>query len=298
SYCDNNPYHGWIMSYNAATLQQEGVWNATPNGTRGGVWQAGGGLAADDDGEIYFATGNGTFNGKSGSTEFSDSIVKLNLTGNSLSLVDYFTPYNQQSLSQGDVDVGSGGVLLVPDLPSGSAFTHLLIQTGKEGSIYVVNRDGMGGFHNGNNNQIVQFMPSAVAGLWATPTFWNNNVYFGGGGDGIRSFAFNPTKGLLSNSSTRTKTLFDYPGPTPSVSSNGTTNGILWALQTDGYGNGKNSILYAYDATNVSTVLYNSSQVIGRDTLTGAVKFTVPTIANGKVYVGTTNALTTLGLLP
>jgi hypothetical protein len=299
SYCDNNPYHGWIMSYNAATLQQQGIWSATPNGTRGGIWQSGAGLAADDDGNIYFSTGNGSFNGKTGGTEFSDSLVKLGLGASGLSLVDYFTPYNQLSLSQGDVDVGSGGVLLLPNLPKGSAFPHLLIQTGKEGSIYVVNRDQMGGHHGGNNNQIVQFLPTAVAGLWASPAFWNNNIYFGGGGDGLRAFSFNPKSGLMSQSSTsRSITQFNYPGPTPSISSNGNSNGILWALETEGFASNRPSILFAYDASNLANVLYNSNQSGTRDMPGAAVKFTLPTIANGKVFVGSQSAVTTFGLLP
>jgi len=300
SYCDNNPYHGWIMSYNAATLAQEGAWSVTPNGTRGGVWQAGGGLAADDDGNVFLATGNGTFNGqKSGGTEFSESIVKLGLSGSGLSLLDFFTPYNQQSLTQGDVDLGSGGVLLIPDLPMGSAYQHLLIQSGKEGSIYVINRDGMGGYNAGNNNHAVQFLPYAVGGLWSTPAFWNNNVYFGGQSDHMRAFSFDPSTGFLSTSATsQSGTSYGYPGPTPTISANNATNGIVWAIQADGSGPNGSSILHAYDATNLATELYNNTQNKNRDALNGAVKFTVPIIANGKVYVGTHYALTTFGLLP
>jgi hypothetical protein len=300
SYCDNNPYHGWIMSYNAATLAQEGAWSTTPNGTRGGVWQAGGGLAADDDSNIYFATGNGTFDGnKSGGTEFSESIVKLGLGSTGLSVLDYFTPYNQYSLTQGDADLGSGGVLLVPDLPMGSAYQHLLIEAGKEGSIYVIDRDGMGGYNAGNNNQIVQYLPYIVGGLWSTPAFWNNNVYFGGQSDRMRAFSLDPSTGFLSTSATsQTGTSYGYPGPTPTISANGATNGIVWSIQADGSGANGASILHAYDAANLATELYNNTQNKNRDSLNGAVKFTVPTIANGKVYVGTHYTLTTFGLLP
>jgi hypothetical protein len=178
-------------------------------------------------------------------------------------------------------------------------YPHLLIESGKEGSVYVVDRDAMGGYQSGNNNQIVQFLPTIIGGMFAAPAFWNNNVYFGGSGDNLRAFSLDPSTGLLSNAATsQSSTLYSFPGPTPSISANGASNGIAWALQTDGYVVSGPSILHAYDATNLATELYNNTQKKGRDALTGAVKFTVPTIANGKVYVGTRYALTVFGLLP
>jgi hypothetical protein len=298
SYCDQDPWHGWVMAYSAATLQQLGVWNSTPNGGRGGVWQGGAGLAADSGGNIYVATGNGTFDNDQGGIDFGDTSVKLGLNGSGLNLVDFFTPYNQSSLALGDLDVGSSGVLLIPDLPTNSAYTHLLIQTGKEGSIYVLNRDGMGGYNSGNNNNAVQFLPTIVGGVGGLGAFWNNSVFISGAFDRLRSFSFNPSTGLLSTASTRSSTFFRVPGATPSISSNGTTNGIVWAVQADSSGPGGISILHAYNATNVATELYNSTQNATRDSLTTANKFAVPTITNGKVYVGSHLALSVFGLLP
>ncbi len=298
SHCDIGPYHGWVMSYDASTLQQTGVWISTPNGGLGGLWQSGTGLASDDTGRIFFATGNGTYDGKKGGDDFSDTVVALGqLVGHHLPLSDWFTPYNQETLSGEDADVGSGGVLLLPDQGMGAPHQHLLIQVGKTGDIYLINRDHMGHYNIKNNHEIVQDLENAVGGLWATPGWWNNNVYFGGVYDSLRQFTFDPSTGLLSTSAEYTSpTYFNFPGPTPSISANGSSDGILWALQTDNYGSGS-SILHAYDATNVSTELYNTSQNDSRDDPGGAVKFTVPTVANGKVYVGAVKRITVYGLL-
>ena len=297
SYCDQDPWHGWVMAYSAANLQQQGVWNTTPNGGRGGVWQGGAGLGADSGGSVYVATGNGTFDEDTGGVDYGDSSVRLGLTADGLGLVDFFTPYNQLDLATKDLDMGSSGALLIPDLPLGSAFQHLLVQTGKEGSIYVINRDGMGGYNNANNSQIVQFLPNIIGGVGGVGAFWNNTVYISPAFDRLRSFAFNPSTGLLSSASVRSSTFFRVPGATPSISANGTTNGIVWAIQADSSGPGGISILHAYDATNVATELFNSTQNSTRDALTLADKFATPTIVNGKVYVGTQKALSVFGVL-
>jgi hypothetical protein len=296
SHCDNQPYHGWVMSYDETTLKQTAIWNSTPNGGLGGVWQAGTGLAADDSFNLFFATGNGTYDGKKGGEDFADTIAKLAPpTGNRFQLADWFTPYNQLSLSNEDADVGSGGVLLLPDQGMNAPHQYLLVEVGKEGSIYLVDRDKMGHF-NSNRNHIVQDMENAIGGLWATPGWWNNNVYFGGSNDYLRQYTFDPTTGLLSNGAVQvSSTYFGFPGPTPSISANGTNDAIVWALQTDDYGNGS-STLHAYDATNVATELYNSNQDGSHDSPGGAVKFTVPTIANGKVYVPAVQRITVYGL--
>lgn len=295
SYCDHDPYHSWVMSYDAGTLRQNGVWNGTPNGSRGGVWQAGTGIAADIDFDIYFAIGNGTFDANKAGKDFGDSVMKLALPNNKrFPVLDYFTPYNQDALSKNDRDVGSGGVLLLPDQPGGP-HQHLLIAAGKEGSIYLIDRDNMGHFHKNNNKQIVQDLENAIGGMYATAGWWNNNVYFGGRQDFMRQFTFDSKAGLLSKTAvSETPTLFGFPGTTPSISANGNTNGIVWAMERNA---DKTATLHAYDATNIASELYNSDQNSSRDKAGNAVKFTIPTIANGKVYVPAVKQLSVYGLL-
>ena len=305
SHCDHNGvvniYHGWVMSYNAGTLAQEAVFNTSPNGTWAGVWMSGNGPAADAGGNIYFATGNGSWNG---TDAYGDSIVKLGPAnaGNFASL-DYFTPFNQGNLDGADTDVGSGGVLLLPDL-SGGANPHLLVQVGKEGKIYIVDTGNLGQICtvmcNGVDPQIVQESPAGfIGGMWGSPAYWNGNLYFGGVSDSIKALSVSsgaqPLAGSPSSQSTQG---FGYPGPTPSVSSSGNTNGIVWALDNTNQSVNNGQILYGYDATNLATELYDTTQNAGRDTGGGAVKFNVPTVANGKVYVGGQSTLTVYGLLP
>jgi hypothetical protein len=292
SHCDIGPYHGWVLAYDAQTLQQKGVWNSTPNGGLGGFWQAGAGIAADSRNLLYLASGNGTFDKDQKGKNYGDSIVKLGFnTAGKLIAKDYFTPHDQQFLEDADVDLGSGGVLLIPDRPGKKP---LLVQVGKEGTVYVTNRNKMGKYNPDNDDQIIQNLAGAVGGLWGVPAFWNNNVYFGGVGDNIKMFAFDPNAGLLSTSPvSNTLTFFNYPGTTPSISANGATNGIVWALQTDH----SPEILHAYDALNLNTELYNTTQNAARDNAGSAVKFVVPTIANGKVYVPAQKQISVYGLL-
>jgi hypothetical protein len=301
SHCDISPWHGWIMSYSAGTLAQEAAFNTSANGSANGVWMSGGGLAADANGNIFFATGNGTWNG---TTDYGDSIVRLGPpSGGKFPVLDYFTPYNQSSLSGGDTDVASGGLVLLPTLPSGQ---QLLTQMGKEGKMYVLDRNKLGGYCvdqvpacNGNDPNIVQEIPGATSGVWGTPAYWNGSVYWGGGTDGggtdnLKAFSFNANNsGLISTSPTSvTSKAFSFAAPSPTVSANGNSNGIVWGLDDSAFGStcsgGSNcQVLYAYDATNLATMLYNSSQAANnRDVPGGAVKFATPIVANGKVYVG------------
>ncbi len=288
-HCDNGPYHGWLMAYNASTLEQLGVFNSTPNGTTGGFWQAGAAPASDSSGNVFVATGNGSFDG---ATEFSDSILKLKL-GTGLQRHDYFTPYNQAALNANDLDLGSGGTLLIPDDQPG-AHPHILVQAAKEGKIYLVDRDNMGGFNFAGDTQIVQSIPYSVGGMWSMAAYWNSTVYLLGSFDVLRAFVL--SNGLLSKSPIAMgNTVFGFPGATPSISANGSNHGIAWVLQTDQFQVRGRAVLRAYDATNL-VELYNSNQNVRRDSPGPAVKFTVPTVANGKVYVGTENGLSVYGL--
>ncbi|MGA2814297.1 MAG: chitobiase/beta-hexosaminidase C-terminal domain-containing protein, partial [Candidatus Acidiferrum sp.] len=307
AHCDNGPWHGWVMSYNAATLSQEAVFNASPNGSAGGVWMSGGGIAADSTGNLFVPTGNGTWDG---TTDFSDSILKLGPpAGGSFPVLDYFTPYDQAALSSNDVDVASGGLVLLPTLSSGE---QLLAQVGKSGTLLLLNRNNLGKYCvnqtpacTSSDPQIVQEIAGANTGVWGSPAYWNNNFYTVGVNDVIRAFSFNAgNDGLMSTSPTSTSsTTFAFASPTPSISANGNEDAVLWALDGSAYGStcsGSTNcqILYAYDATNLATMLYSSNQAANnRDVPGGAIKFAVPIIANGKVYVGGSSAVSAFGEL-
>ena len=299
AHCDHPPYHGWVLGYNASNLQQVAVWNSTPNGSDGGIWQSGGGPAADSAG-IYFATGNGTFDVNTGGVDWGDTILKMSFpSGGTLQVLSSFTPFNQETLSDNDTDLGSGGVVLLPALPAGSAHQNLLVQAGKEGSIYLVDRDNMGGY-NSTTDKVVQELSGAAGGIFGMPAYWNNTVYFGGHSDNLKAFSFNAGgSGLLSSSAVSySPESFGFPGVTPSISANGSGNGIVWVIETDAYASNGPAVLHAYDATHLANELYSSAQNGTRDAPGPAVKFAAATVANGKVYVGTATQLATFGLLP
>ncbi len=308
SHCDKNPWHGWLMSYNASTLAQEGVFNASPNGSRNGVWMSGGGAAADASGNIYFATGNGTWNG---TTDYGDSIVKLGPPSSGrFPIVDYFTPYNQSMLAGDDTDLAAGGLVLLPALPSGQ---QLLAQQGKQGTIYLLNANHLGNYCpnltpacTNSDTNVVQEIVGASPGIWGSPAYWNGNLYWTGANDNIKAYSFNANgSGLISTMPTsKSAQIFAFSAPTPAISSNGNTDAILWALDGSADdstcdGGGSSCLgLYAYDATNLSHLLYTSQQApANRDSPGVAVKFEKPIIANGKVYVGTQSSVTVYGLL-
>jgi len=307
SHCDNGPYQGWVMSYSASTLAQDGVFNMEPNsaGYDGGIWMSGDGVAADANGNLYLATGNGDYNG---STDFGDTILKLAGPANgTFSAADWFTPLNQSSLNGGDTDLGSGGVLLLPDLPAGSAHQQLLVQMGKEGKIYLIDRNNMGKFCSSCTSidtNIVQEIPGASTGIWGSPAFWNNMVFWGGGKEGgsadhIKAWSFNANNsGVLSTSPvSETSQLFSFSTAAPVISANGTSNGILWILDNSSFGSSCCQVLYAFNASNLGTMLYNSNQAASsRDVPGGAVKFTAPIVANGKVYVGSQSKISAFGI--
>ena len=297
SLCDVSPYRGWVMAYGAQSLAQIAAYISTTTTVGGGIWEAGSGLAADEFFDVYFATGNGTFDANSGGTDYGNSIVKLSLPASGgFPVADYFTPYNQSAF--GPSDLGSGGVLLLPDQSAGSAHPHLAVQAGKLGEVYLLDRDNMGHFNASGNSQIVQDIPGALpSGEWNMPAWWNNTLYFGGKSDSIRAYAFNPaTETFTTTPSSISAKVFGYPGTTPSLSANGTGGAILWALNNTTYASSAPAALFAYDATNLTKQLYSTGQNGARDNPGPAVKFTVPTVANGKVYVGTQTLLSVFGL--
>jgi hypothetical protein len=290
SHCDNGPYHGWLIGYDAHTLAFTNVFNTTPNGGLGGIWQSGNGPAADTNGNIFVITGNGTFD-STNNNDYGDSFLKISAT-NGLQLADYFTPSNQDALNSADLDVGSSGPMLLPDTVGSAAHHRLLVSGSKTGTIYLVDRDQLGGFNSTNDN-IVEEMPNAIGGAWSSPAFFNRTIYIQGSGDVLNAFPISQAF-ISPTPSAQGPDTFGFPGATPSISANGTNNGIVWALQTDAFGNNGLEILHAYDATNVASELYNSDNV-GQDP-GGAVKFAVPTIANGKVYAGAQYTLAVYGL--
>jgi hypothetical protein len=304
SHCDIQDYHGWLFSYDTGTFTQTSLLITTPNGGLGGFWMSGTGVAGDSNANVFIASGNGDFDTVNvPAQELGDTIMKVSDTNSSrLSLLDYFTPYNQSTLDEGDTDVGSGGVLLLPDQTGG--VTHELVEAGKEGTIYVINRDQMtaGNLHycqtgcNNGDPQITQEIQNQINGLWSAPAYFNNTVYFCGAGDTLKAFPI--SNGLLSTSPSETSGhSFPFPGCTPVATADGNTNGIIWAVDTSQYGVAAPSlgpaVLYAYQAGTL-TMLWNSSQT-GSDTAGDAVKFAVPTVANGKVYLGTQTELDVYG---
>jgi hypothetical protein len=293
SHCDLGDYHGWLIGYDELALLPSGIFVDTPNGYEGGYWAGGSGPAADSSGSIYIATGNGAYDSDS---DYGDSILRLTASGAGITLADYFTPWDQQTLDENDTDVGSGGVTLLPDQP-GSQYPHLLMQAGKQGTIDLVNRDNMGHYNPAGDTQIVQTIPFAMGGVFGAPAFWNNIAYFGGINGPLNAFSFNPQTQLLSTSPTsQSPEGFGFPSVTPSISSNGTSNGIAWIVETDNYPSGA-AVLRAYNANDLSVELYNSQQNPSRDAAGPAVKFTVPTIADGHVFVAGQNQVAVYGLL-
>jgi len=297
SHCDLGDYHGYLMAFDAATLNPTGVWASTPNGEDGGYWASGAGPAADSSGDIYFGSGNGDFTANDDGIDYGDSIVRFNWSNNNISVVDYFTPWDQDTLNFYDTDLGSGGVLLLPDQP-GAPIPHLLVQVGKEGTIDLINRDDMGQFNPSGDSQIVQTLPYQLNAVFGMPAFWNNFVYFGASSDSFEAYSYDPVAQQLStNYTSRSPGVFSFPGGVPSISSNGTLNGIAWIIETHGFRDGSSAILHAYNAYDLSKELYNSKQNPDRDQAGPAVKFSVPTIADGLVFVGAAGEVDVYGLL-
>ncbi|MGA7293844.1 MAG: hypothetical protein WBW85_15020, partial [Terriglobales bacterium] len=302
SHCDDRPYTGWIISYDDKTLAQKSVLNVTPNGNEGAIWAAGAGPAADSNSNIYFLDANGTFDttlngsGFPANGDYGNAIMKLSTKNGRMAVSDYFNMYNTVSESDVDEDLGSGGAMVVPNFKDSSGTLHeLVVGAGKDSNIYLANRANMGKFNPNNNNQIYQEVSMALDGsIYSAPAFADKTIYYGAVGNGIKAFPFNPNGLLSSTPASVTGTQFAYPGATPSISGNSASNLILWATE-----NTSPAVLHACSAKNLAVELYNSNQAPnGRDNFGNGNKFITPMIANGKVYVGTTNGVGVLGLLP
>lgn len=298
SHCDISPYTAWVMGYSESTLQQVSVINLTPNGHEGSIWMSGAGLAADSGGFIYPLLANGTFdttlnsNGLPANGDYGNAFVKLSTANGALNVADYFTMSNTVAESDADQDLGSGGALVLPDMTDANgAIHHLAVGAGKDQAIYLVDRDNMGKFSAGSNSIYQQLAGALPQGVWSMPAYFNGQLYYGPVGGQLRAFQFSSAK-LQTAPVSSTSTTFAYPGATPSVSANGNANGIVWATE-----NTNPAVLHAYDAGNLSTELYNSNQAGTRDQFGAGNKFITPTIAHGKVYVGTMNGVGAFGLL-
>ena len=281
-----------------ARLNQVNVLNLTPNGHEGSVWMSGAGLAADSAGNIYPLVANGTFdttlnqNGFPSQGDYGNAFVKLSTANGGLAVADYFTMSNTVSESNADEDLGSGGALVLPDMTDANGVTrHLAVGAGKDQAIYLVDRDNMGKFNPQADNIYQELLSALPGGIYSMPAYFNGRLYYGPVGNNLLAFQFSNAK-LQTPPVSSTSTTFAYPGATPSISANGTSNAIVWATE-----NTNPAVLHAYDATDLSHELYNSNQAGTRDQFGAGNKFITPTIANGKVYVGTTNGVGAFGLL-
>ncbi|MGO9272234.1 MAG: PQQ-binding-like beta-propeller repeat protein [Terriglobia bacterium] len=323
SHCDFRPYTGWVVAYDERTLRQTAVLNLTPNGHEGAIWSSGAAPAADASGNIYLLDGNGTFDttltadGFPSRGDYGNAFLKLSLSDRRLSVADYFNMFDTVKESRADQDLGSGGAMVLPDIklainlardlaPSGASapatteekknatgkVLRLAVGAGKDRNIYLLDRDDMGKFHP-DRNAIYQELPKALNGEeFGAPAWFDGRIYYGPVGDSIRAFEL--TNGKLTEPPvSKTRNSFVYPGTTPSISASGASNGIVWAVESTNH-----AVLRAYDASDLSRELYNSNLAAShRDRFGEGNKFIVPTIANGKVYVGTTDGVAVFGLL-
>jgi hypothetical protein len=297
SHCDFDPYTGWILSYDEATLARLSVLNVTPNGERGAFWNSGAGPALDAGGSLYLLAGNGTFDttltasGFPASNDFGNGFLKIATSGQ-LSVSDYFATSDTVAQSNADYDLGSGGAMVLPDqIDSSGATRHLAIGAGKDGNMYIVDRDSMGKF-DPTANHAYQVISGTLGGMvFSTPAYFNGAVYYGAVDAPLQRFVLSAAR-LAPSAASRSAIAFRFPGTTPSVSANGASGAIVWAVE-----NGSPAVLHAYDATDLSRELYNSGQNAARDSLGPGNKFITPTVAAGKVLVGTTRSVAVYGLL-
>lgn len=299
SHCDAPPYSGWIMSYGQSTLAQTSVLNVGPNSSTGpAIWMSGGGPAADAAGNVYLLTANGAFEttlnaqGFPSQGDFGNSFLKIAGSGGVLSVADYFALTNTVAESAADEDLGSGGALLLPDVQDATnTVQHLIVGAGKDGNIYLVNRDSMGKFSAAGNNIYQQLNGALPGGVWSTPAYFNNTLYYADSGGSLKAFVVVNAR-LNATPQSQSAVQFAYPGTAPAVSANGTSSGIVWAHENTSPG-----VLHAYDASNLAHELYNSSQAGSRDQFGAGNKYITATVADGLVFLGTTNSLAIFGLL-
>jgi hypothetical protein len=300
SHCDVRPYTGWLMAYNARTLAQSSVLDVTPNGNEGSIWMSGSGLASDSFGNIYLLDANGIFDTTLNSQgfpingDYGNAFMKVSSSSGQLAVVDYFNMYNTVQESDNDEDLGAGGAMVLPDLyDNNGQLHHLAVGAGKDTNLYIVDRDNMGKFNPNNDNAIYQEIDGIFPyGIFSSPAYFNNSVYYGDVGDNLKAFAISNAK-LPTTPTSQTINTFTYPGATPTISASGTSNGIVWAIN-----NSNPAVLYAFDATNLSRELYDSNQAGSRDQFGPGNKFITPVVANGKVFVGTQTGVAVFGLLP
>jgi len=302
SYGDTDPYHGWVIGYDATNLRQltNYVFATTPNATmsafgtnagEGALWMGGGGLCVDASNNLYLESGNGSFSANTNGADYGDCFVKLSAS-NQLAVADYFAPSNQASMAANDLDLGSGSPMLLPDSAGSATHPHLIVGAGKEGTIYLIDRDAMGQY-SANSNYIVQTATGVMGGVWGSPAYFDNLIFYQGVGDVLKAFRI--TNGVMGTTPvSKSTTSFGGVGYTPCISANGTGNAIAWVIRTDT----TNSVLHAYNATNLAIELYNSSQNLARDNPGKPVKYAAPVVANGKVYVRGQYTFAVYGLLP
>jgi hypothetical protein len=306
-FADTNPYHGWILGFDEHTLRQltNYIFNTTPNSTtaayganagEGGLWMGGNGPGVDSYTNLYVMVANGIFNANTGGVEYADSFLRLSTTG-ALAVADYFTPHDQATLAANDTDLGSGGPVLLPDETGSATHPHLIVGAGKAGVIYLVDRDAMGHFNSLNDTQIVQTVSGAINGVFSSPAYFNHRLYYQGVGDHLKVLSISNAT-LSTSALSQSVGTIGFPGATPSISANGTNNAIVWVLDSSTVTSGTPSgpaVLHAFNAYNLAQELYNSRQAGSRDAASWAVKTSVPTIANGKVFVGGASALSVYG---
>jgi len=290
SACDIGPYHGWMLGYDAQTLKQRALFNDSPDADDGGIWEGDTGIAADQDGNVYAATGNGRFDAQKGGRDYGDTLLKLD--GLKLSLADYFTPFNADQLNADDNDLGSSGPLLLPDQPG--PHPHLALIGGKATQVYVIDRDRMGHFQPDSNSHAAQVIQT-VGGIYGSFAYWHHNVYVLADSDAVRDYEMDDGKLVFKAASS-----FKLPdhAATPAISANGRKDGIVWVVSSKGWNSpGRTAVLYAADASDVTHELYSSEQNAARDRAGMGLRFNIPTIVNGHVYIGARGEVDVYGLL-
>ena len=307
SYADTDPYHGWVFAYSATNLALKGIFNTTPNASvaafgtnaaEGGIWQGGGGICVDTNNNLYFETGNGSFSANTNGGDYADTLLKLSTTNaattNNLLVADYFTPNDQATLAANDTDLGSCGPLLLPDSVGSAAHTNLIVGVGKSGKIYLVDCDSMGHWQSGSDSQIVEAF-QGINGSWSPPAYWNNLLYFQASSAALKEFSV--SNASINQSAVATAPVsFGSLNGSPVISANGANNGIVWVLNNNSGNSGSPAALYAFNALNISQMLWNSTLMGTRDSAGPGVKMTTPTVAGGKVYVGGQYTLSVYGL--